>query len=50
MSRVDFEDDKKSLEMERINNTVEKLNQLAEKIKNSDKSKQNEIPKLMTKV
>jgi hypothetical protein len=38
MSRVDFNDDKISLEMERINSTIAKLAELARVVKDKDKS------------
>lgn len=37
MSRVDFHDDKISLEMERINSTISKLGELANTIKQKEK-------------
>ena len=33
MSRIDFHDDKMSLEMDRINSTITKLGQLADNVK-----------------
>jgi flagellar hook-associated protein FlgK len=46
MSRVDFHDDKISLEMDRINSTINKLDELAKNIKQKEKSS-NKIPELM---
>jgi hypothetical protein len=45
MSRVDFHDDKISLEMERINSTISKLGDLAKTIKEKEKPG-NKIPEL----
>ena len=44
MSRIDFHDDKISLEMERINNTITKLDQLAHSIKSKEKTNLEKVP------
>jgi hypothetical protein len=46
MSRVDFNDDKLSLEINRINSTVNKLNDLTTKVKNKENLLSHDIPKL----
>lgn len=48
MSRVDFHDDKISLEMDRINATIGKLDQLAQTIRTKEKN--DKVPELLKRV
>lgn len=48
MSRVDFHDDKISLEMDRINATIGKLDELAQTIRTKEKS--DRVPELLRRV
>lgn len=50
MSRIDFNDDKLSLEINRINSTVNKLNDLTSKVKNKENQVSQNIPKLKTTI
>lgn len=50
MSRVDFHDDKISLEMDRINATISKLDELAHSLKTKEKNILEKVPELTRKV
>lgn len=50
MSRIDFKDDRLSLEMDKINDTIHKFERLVVDIKEKGKQNGRKIPELMSKM